>query len=228
MPSNFPGTKPLPSMFGSLGLPTTSEPPSESQGSIFANLSSSQPQQQPQATQQENIFAHLGYSTDPQQGSSLSNLGGQSKPPSSVVNPFLPQASTLLQQTATSGTGPGILGASQATGSQPQQTPQPFGASVLAPEQPQQGQSHEQAGNQNLGINRGPQLVYFDNLLEKGKKKANGVDAELGFGELPSLQLGLGDIARRARELGGVRTQTRGGATADSKASACGLFHLIS
>lgn len=54
------------------------------------------------------------------------------------------------------------------------------------------------------------------------------MDGELGFGELPSLQLGLGDIARRARELGGVGAQTHGGATVDSKASACGLFHLIS
>lgn len=103
-----------------------------------------------------------------------------------------------------------------------------FGTSLLAPGQPQQGQSQEQAGKQSLGLNKGPQLVYFDNLLEKGKKKANGADGELGFGELPSLQLGLGDIARRARELGGVGTQTHGGATADSKASACGLFHLIS
>ena len=70
-------------------------------------------------------------------------------------------------------------------------------------------------------------MIYFDNLLEKGKKRASAADRETGFGELPSLQLGLGDIAKRARELGGVGTQIHEGAGADSKASACGLFHLI-
>ena len=127
-----------------------------------------------------------------------------------------------------SGAGSGAPGAIPTIGLQSQQTYQPFGASLFPPEQPRQVQSQDQAGNQSLGLKRGPQLVYFDNLLEKGKRKANGGDGELGFGELPSLQLGLEDIARRARELGGVGTQTHGGATADSKASARGLFHLIS
>lgn len=197
MPSSFGETKSLPNTFGSLGLPTTSNPP----------------QQQPQTTQSTNIFGHLGLPL-PQQSSTF---GAQSKPPGSVVNPFLPQPSTQPPQTTTSGIGSGMFGASQ-----PQQTSQPLGASILA--QPQE-QSQEQAGE---GTTRGLQLVYFDNLLEKGKKNANWGDGGLGLGELPSLQLGLEDIARRARELGGVGTKSHGGATADSKASACGLFHLIS
>lgn len=69
--------------------------------------------------------------------------------------------------------------------------------------------------------------MYFDNLLEKGKKRTNASHGDSGFGDLPSLQLGLGEIARKARELGGVGTQINGGATVDSKGSACESSFLI-
>lgn len=220
MSSKFGPTKPLPAIYGSLGLPTTSEPPSDDLGSIFMNFGRSKPQQQPQTTQPGGLFSNLGSSSAQQNDPIYNNFEGQSKPSGSIINPFLSSASTLVEKTTTSGGGLGIPGPSQAPGLQPQQTSQPFGASLFAQGQPLQGQSQEQAGKQSLGTGRGPQLVYFDNLLEKGKKKANGSDGELGFGELPSLQLGLGDIAKRARELGG--------ATADSKASARGSFHLAS
>lgn len=91
-----------------------------------------------------------------------------------------------------------------------------------------QGQLQGQAGQQNAEISKASQPVYFNNLLEKGRKKAQGGDGESGLGDLPSLQLGLGDIARRARELGGVGTQNYGSAAVDSKALACEALHLIS
>lgn len=48
-----------------------------------------------------------------------------------------------------------------------------------------------------------PQSTYFDNLLQRGQKlDSNKKTPTTGLGELPSLQLGLGDISRRVRELG--------------------------
>jgi nuclear pore complex protein Nup93 len=44
------------------------------------------------------------------------------------------------------------------------------------------------------------QSAYFDQMLERGKKR-NTLEHG-GFGDLPSLQLGLADIARKARNLG--------------------------
>ena len=60
------------------------------------------------------------------------------------------------------------------------------------------------------------QPAYFDNLLEKGRKRAHDADGGPGFRDLPSLQLGLGDIAKKVRELGNVGTQTHRGGAADA------------
>jgi nuclear pore complex protein Nup93 len=48
------------------------------------------------------------------------------------------------------------------------------------------------------------QPAYFNSLLERGKKRsfASSATPDTGFAELPSLQLGLDDIRRKARELG--------------------------
>ena len=59
---------------------------------------------------------------------------------------------------------------------------------------------------------------YFNSLLEKNKKRTREVDGGVDLGEIPSLQLGLGDIARRVRELGGSGSQINGRRGADSKA----------
>ena len=58
--------------------------------------------------------------------------------------------------------------------------------------------------------------AYFNSLLEKNKKRARGVEEANGFNEVPSLQLGLGDISKRIRELGSP--QTRRDKAADTKA----------
>ncbi|KAK4454975.1 putative nucleoporin nic96 protein [Podospora aff. communis PSN243] len=55
---------------------------------------------------------------------------------------------------------------------------------------------------------------YFDSLLEKNKKRAEG---ETALGELPSLQLGLGDLRQRLKKLG-PRAGGAAGATQDGKA----------
>jgi nuclear pore complex protein Nup93 len=44
--------------------------------------------------------------------------------------------------------------------------------------------------------------ALFDHLLERGRKRNAGENGLNSFDELPTLQLGLGDIARKVRNLG--------------------------
>ena len=85
--------------------------------------------------------------------------------------------------------------------------------------QGQQQQQQQQRGEQSVqqGDNaRKP--AYFENLLQKGRKRTHDAQGRSALGELPSLQLGLGDIAKKARELGGAGIPTQNGRGADSKA----------
>jgi nuclear pore complex protein Nup93 len=130
------------------------------------------------------------------------------------------------QQPATSGlfgskpaTGGGLFGSMGASTSQPaqqstsgmfptlgQSISQPAGGSSLfGGQQQQQGQQQRQAKPEDgqLGQSKGPgslQAAYFDQILERGKKRNSQENG--GLGDLPSLQLGLGDIARKVRNLG--------------------------
>ncbi|KAI9843498.1 MAG: hypothetical protein M1838_002599 [Thelocarpon superellum] len=70
--------------------------------------------------------------------------------------------------------------------------------------------SHAPAGNS--------QSAYFDSLLERSRKRKNGKDSGVDLGDLPSLQLGLGDIAQRVRQLGGSHASPVPGNGVDSKA----------
>ncbi|KAE9977533.1 hypothetical protein BLS_001320 [Venturia inaequalis] len=130
-------------------------------------------------------------------------------------------STSTTQQPATSGlfgakpaTGGGLFGnttsqpAQQSTGGMFGQSnnAQPLGTSLFGAQQ-QQGQQQGQApptdGSQ-LGQSKGPgslQAAYFDQILERGKKRNNQENGG-SLGELPSLQLGLGDIARKVRNLG--------------------------
>ena len=54
-------------------------------------------------------------------------------------------------------------------------------------------------GGNNAPALAQPTGAYFDSLLEKNKKRAQG---ETVAGELPSLQLGLGDLRQKLRKLG--------------------------
>ena len=83
-----------------------------------------------------------------------------------------------------------------------------FGASILGNSTNQQSQLSQQQQQQqtNQQSQSGPvgnQPAYFNHLLERGKKRINQDRDAQQLGELPSLQLGLGDIARKVRDLGG-------------------------
>ena len=78
-------------------------------------------------------------------------------------------------------------------GSQSQTQPQPGQSSVF-------GQSQAQPA---LSSSQTTQPAFFNSLLERGKKRPlSAVGQNSSFEELPSLQLGLDDIRRKARELG--------------------------
>ena len=122
--------------------------------------------------------------------------------------------------------GGGLFGSVSASQTQPQQTSsffggaqnnvgttQPTAPSLFAPQiQPQQqqhlsglpaqGQQQQQVGQQSQGGQVIAHSAYFDILLEKGRKRVREADGGPDFNDLPSLQLGLGDIAKRVRELG--------------------------
>lgn len=175
-----------------------------------------------------NIFAHLE-SSKPQEHSLFSNLGGGQK-----TNPFPTLGTSQPQQQPSSGGGGGLFGSAQPAASNPfgatnnATSSQPVGASLFAPQQPQpqnkpleqtaQGQQQQQDGQQSPGTDKARQPAMFDNLLEKGRKRTHDADGGPGFRDLPSLQLGLGDIRQRVRELGGVGAQAQGGRGADSRA----------
>jgi nuclear pore complex protein Nup93 len=74
-----------------------------------------------------------------------------------------------------------------------------FGATSTQQQQQQQQQQEAPLAQANAGTGRS---AHFDHLLERGRKRNAGENGLTGFDELPSLQLGLGDIARKVRNLG--------------------------
>lgn len=231
-----PPRQPIANPFAHLSNPTTaaSQTPSIQTSSLFGNLSNPQPQlqQQNQPLQTSSVFASLGSAQpqQPQQGPSLfSNLGTSKLPDKPLGGGDEP---SRQQQSTLGGGGGGLFGASQQASSQ---NPNP---SIFAPQAqnllsgPQetqqqaqnvqilQGPEQQQNGASLNRLGKGSQPVYFNSLLEKGRKRAHDADGQPTFSDLPSLQLGLGDIAKKIRELGGAEAQKQRGNTVDSKALA--------
>lgn len=82
---------------------------------------------------------------------------------------------------------------------------------------PQATQAVQGDGQANASGTNGLQTAYFNSLLEKNRQRTREGDRGNGLGDIPSLQLGLGDISKRARELGGVNTQAKRDRAADTK-----------
>ncbi|KAJ5503115.1 hypothetical protein N7463_005989 [Penicillium fimorum] len=99
-----------------------------------------------------------------------------------------------------------------ATGAQGAQGAQPsslFGGQSQAQQQPAQaptlGQTQQASNLQTQGqsASQSTQPAFFNSLLERGKKRPlSSVIQNNNFEDVPSLQLGLDDIRRKARELG--------------------------
>ncbi|KAL8733940.1 MAG: hypothetical protein Q9181_003373, partial [Wetmoreana brouardii] len=210
--------------------------PAEPKNNVFGNLgnqsSNASPSQaqQSQTTSAPSIFANLGnqQQSKPATSSLFPNLGSTQAQPSQPPNSSLFSnlaSSSQPQQTSTTQTS-SLFGAPKPAVSQPAST-NPFapqttiaasGSSIFSSQQQQQNAQPGQDVQQPAAPARLSQPAYFDSLLEKGKKRAREADGGSGLGQLPELQLGLGDIARRVREIGGVGSQTPADRAADSKA----------
>jgi nuclear pore complex protein Nup93 len=179
-----------PSLFSNLGKSTSQGP-----SGLFGTAASSQPQQS-------------GFS-----GFSGSTAAATSQP--QQRGPFetswdTPAASSQPQQGGPFGT----LGGTTAASSQPQ--PQQGGG--FGSFNTNQTQTQQQSGQPSQSNGATLHSAYFNSLLEKNRKRDRAAaENESGFGEIPSLQLGLGDIAKRARELGGTAVSNLAKST-DSKA----------
>jgi nuclear pore complex protein Nup93 len=177
----------------------------------------------------------FGNSQTPASQTSRPSLFGQTaQPASSNLFGGSLGASTAASQPQSTGlfgpkptTGGGIFGMG-ASASQPgqQSTSGMFptlGQSISQPGQQQQGQQQQgqtQPEGSQLGQSKGPgslQAAYFDQILERGKKR-NSQDNGGGLGDLPSLQLGLGDIARKVRNLGNGGPSAEHAKAGDSRA----------
>ncbi|KAL8994163.1 MAG: hypothetical protein Q9169_005794 [Polycauliona sp. 2 TL-2023] len=201
--SIFSQPAPKSNIFGNLGNESNATPASQPQRSqdggapsLFANLQT-QPSSQPA---QSTFFSSLGTSQPAQSGqpSLFQNLGASQ--PQQQTSSIFGQPLPATSQSATSS-----LFAPQAT------------SGALGLSQPPQGQT-AQNGQFSTAPVRLSQPAYFDSLLEKGKKRTRDADGGTSFNELPGLQLGLGDIARRVREIGGVGTHMPADRAAESKA----------
>ncbi|KAF2843260.1 NIC-domain-containing protein [Patellaria atrata CBS 101060] len=177
--------------FSNLG---TSQTPAQEQkpalgGSLFGGLGTSQPQQQ-QTAQGSNLFPSLGQPKPAASGGLFSGLG----------------ASTV-QTPASTGALFGGLGTNNAPAtSAPAASNSLFGSmgGIGRPmeQQQQQQQVPQQAQDGTQAQNVPGTSSYFDHLLERSKKRQNQENAGSFLGDLPTLQLGLGDIARKVRNLG--------------------------
>jgi len=193
---------------------------------MFSNLNTSTSQ----AQTQPSLFSNLNMNNlrTQSQSSLFGPLGGA--PASQSTPNSFPGLGSSQQQTA-SGAG-GLFGASTTTNAQPpatnlfasrdNSTAQPLQSSLFASSAPQQQQSQAAQSQQQQSIGQlsngqTPQPAYFDSLLERGRKRTNGGEGVGGSGELPSLQLGLGDISRRVRELGGTGGQAKHARGQDAK-----------
>ena len=226
MSSLFGSKPPGSSLFGATSAPA--QPSSIQTSSLFGSTQTPSPSSNP-----GGLFGG-STTTQAQQGSSIfSSSGSQSR---STTFPSI--FSTSQPQQSSAPTGSSLFAP---VASQPQQTSNLFGApastapsqtatsSLFAPQQPPQQQSQQQGLEQaQHQIGQGPiapkgaQPAYFDSLLDKGKKRTRDADGGPGFRDLPRVQLGLGDIAKRVRELGSAGTASKDWKGADSRA--CVLY----
>lgn len=220
-------------IFGNLGASTNTSQPAQT-SNIFGNLGSSAAT--PQPTQASNIFGSLGTSKAEEVKNPFPDLGtsSQSQAPSGLdlssvfaQNKPAGQAAPNLFGNTISTSAP-TLGATTTTTFAPfgaslfsntANTSAPAGSSLFSSQQPQQQGQAAQSQQQDEGTQASnSRPAYFHGLLEKGEERTHDKNGGLSFSELPSLQLGLGDIARRARELGSTGQQAGGRASNDSRA----------
>lgn len=191
------------SLFGNLYTSSSQAPPTSS---LFGNIGSagSQPQQQTEvpslsgintSQQKPSLFGSIGSPPSQPQSSGGGGLFGRVEPAASTASQA-PKASNVFGTSLTNNAS-----ASAAPGA----------SSLFGSQNPQLAQSQQDGQPQQLngqGTEKAPYPGYFDNLLEKGRKRHRDANGRSSFQDLPSLQLNLNDIAKRARGLGSLGAQT--------------------
>lgn len=231
-----------PSIFSNLGNSTTTSQPAQT-SNFFTNLGASKPEENKnpfgnlaassQPPQSSSVFGNPGALKAEEKKNPFGNFGGPSQPQATSAGDLgsLFTAAAEAQKPKDLG-GSNSLRDAPPLGGASTTTSAPFGASLFsntasAPgasslfstQQPQQqGQASQSQQTNGQSTTTGSQPAYFNSLLEKGKKRTLDTNGGPSFAELPSLQLGLGDIARRARELGSNGQQRQKGTPADSRA----------
>jgi nuclear pore complex protein Nup93 len=147
----------------------------------------------------------------------------------STTTTSVPSGTGLFGSTATTSAPPGggIFGNATSTtaNSNPTGGASLFGAGTSTNQnnatstfgQAQSSQAAPTGDQQNAGLKQTRDGAYFNSLLERQKKKARlqAADGSFQRSQLPNLNMDLGDLARRAQELGGRGT---GPEMADSRA----------
>lgn len=169
-------------------------PPS---GGLFSGIGSSQSTSQPSAS--GGLFAGLGQSSAQQSSGFFAS--------SSLFPPPKPNT------TQPPSTGSGIFGDGQPGRASGDPSTNYSIFSQIPATQPDRGPN-------TLGQSQSRDPAHFSSLLERQKKKprfTNG--SQTGkLGHLPSLNVDLGDLARRAQEIGGRRSNAVSANGADSRA----------
>ncbi|KAK8192564.1 nuclear pore complex subunit [Zalaria obscura] len=212
-------------LFSNLGNTQTPQTTGASSGGLFG-ASGSQPAQ---ASGGSGLFGGLGGGQQAPATSTPSLFGtSTSQPAATSSGGGLFGASTTTPAPAASGGLFGRIGASNTQSQPAQSTAAPsgglfsgIGASTAQPQQqnnPNQNQQSQLGQSQaSAAPAQGSKPAYFDHLLERSKKR-NAENGAGQFGEIPSLQLGLGDIARKVRNLGQGGPGAQRDGRADSRA----------
>lgn len=204
-------TQPAPSNLFASAASGTSQ--AQNPGSLFGGLGSaaiSQPAQAQSTSAPSGLFGSLGASTTKPQGtgttaSLFSGLGTSTQAPQQPTTTGslfggLGTATTQPHQTTSTGSLFAGLGGQTQPTSNPASSS--YGHSVASTNQAQQGQVHQQGGPLAHSTSATGRSAHFDHLLERGRKRNNQENGVSQFGDLPALQLGLGDIARKVRNIG--------------------------
>ena len=217
-------------MFANLAKTSVPSQPAQTQSLFSTNFGASS--SQPASTAPANPFGSLSGTTIGGGGSSSSLFGSLgNKNTTSGAQPAATTASNLFgsgmapSSTATSKPAPntslfGNAGASNTSLFAPKATTTSAAQPGMFPSllNPNANSVSEQgpAASTAQRARETQQPVYFSSLLEKNKKRARGVEEMQSLNDVPALQLGLGDISKRIKELG---TQpARRDKTADAKA----------
>ena len=232
-----------PNIFGSLGQASNAASQPGQTSNIFQNQSgASSTTSQPASTASSSPFPSLG-GTTLQGGSGGSNLfGGLNTTPAASTatsqpvstapsNPFGSMlGSTAAPKPAQNSNlfgglgGPkpaanSVFGTQSGPGanSKPTFTPGQLGVFPSLLGQNANASRHQgPAAHTAQAAQEAGHTAYFNSLLEKNKKRARGIEEANGLNEVPSLQLGLGDISKKIKNLS--NPQARRDKAADTKA----------